>query len=312
VALKETAPNALDLRNGRRIETYDDLEMHCQEIKTLLRLKESTSTPNNSKVLFLYEYFMLGSNLQVVTERLGEELEEWRQKCESFSEKMAMDICRTILKAISFMESKGVVHRDIKMQNILFRKNGDFRSLKIVDFGLACVLEEKETSQDLCGSIGYIAPEIYLRKSYRYEVDMFAFGVLLFKLLSGERPFASNNERILHRRTVHLRYNVHGKVWKNVSVSAKDMVRRLLINRHERLTAEQALEHQWFSEEGRSILRFDVSQLGQADSRSKAFARVSSLLEVVDRCQVRIASHNRCPRRFIIALLGSGLCSYLN
>ena len=96
--------------------------------------------------------------------------------------------------------------------------------------------------------MGYLAPEVYLRKLYRFEVDMFAFGVLLFKLLSGERPFPSENERILVRRTVDLRYNVQGGDWNNVLASAKDLVRHLLINWQERLTAEQALDHAWFSE----------------------------------------------------------------
>jgi serine/threonine protein kinase len=248
VAIKETVPNAMDLRGGRIIQTYDDLENHCEEIKALKLLRENGGSPGSSTVLHLHEYFMSNGNFYMVTERLGQELEEWRKNCEVFSERMAISICRSILNGISFLASKGVVHRDINSQNILFRKNSDFRTLTIVDFGLACVLNENDSVTDFCGSIGYIAPEIYLRQSYRYEVDLFAFGVLLFKLLSCERPFPSNNDRMLQRHTIALRYNMKGKDWEDVSASAKDMVRRLLINRQERLTAEQALEHQWFSE----------------------------------------------------------------
>jgi serine/threonine protein kinase len=129
----------------------------------------------------------------------------------------------------------------------------------------------------LCSTLRYIAPEIYARKSYRFEVDMFAFGVLLFRLLSGERPFPSNDEEILKRDTLELRYSVQGSDWEGVSSAAKDLVNKLLINRQERLTAEQALEHPWFSEVGASVLRPDLScSLDRPDSvRSRAFLLVS-------------------------------------
>lgn len=275
VAIKKTRPNALDLRGGRQFRTYGDLLRHCQEVKTLVRLQEGGS-PSMSPVLFLYEIFWTGHDMYMVSELLGQELDDWRTECEVFTERMAIDICRTILKAIDFMHSRGVVHRDIKLQNILFREDGDFSTLKVVDFGLARVLEPGESVKDFCGSVGYISPEIYKNERYRFEVDMFAFGVLLFRLLSGERPFPSNNEQILKRHTVELRYNVQGSDWEGVSAPAKDMVRKLLINKQERLTAEQALAHPWFLETGRSVLRVDLTHLGQEDaSRSKAFVFVS-------------------------------------
>jgi serine/threonine protein kinase len=152
VAIKKTTPNALDLRGGRVINTYDDLQERCQEIKTLQRLKEGS--PTTSSVLHMYEYFMSGIDFYMVTELLGQELDDWRQTCRVFTEKMAIDICRTILQSLAFCASRRVVHRDVKLQNILFRVNGNFRTLKLVDFGLACALEENQSVRDFCGSIG--------------------------------------------------------------------------------------------------------------------------------------------------------------
>jgi len=114
---------------------------------------------------------------------------------------------------------------------------------------------------------------------------MFAFGVTLFRLLSGERPFPSNNSQILKRHTIELRYNVSSGDWQNVSAAAKDLIRKLLINRQERLTAEQALTHRWFQEEGSSVLPADRTRVSSAvggaggpdDSRSRAIVRVSNL-----------------------------------
>jgi serine/threonine protein kinase len=169
-----------------------------------------------------------------------------------------------------------VVHRDIK----LIRSTADFKSLKLVDFGLSRILGENEQVRDFCGSVGYIAPEIYCGKSYRFEVDMFSFGVLLFRLLSGERPFPNANSQILRRMTLEYCYNVIGSAWENVSDTAKDLVRKLLINRNERLTAEEALRHPWFLTQGESILR---SMIGRNIDRSEGFLLVS-LIEITCVC----------------------------
>jgi serine/threonine protein kinase len=274
VAIKQTRPNLLDLRDGRVIRSYDDLERYCEEIKILIHLRQGA--PRTSNVLYLYEYYLNGPEVFVITELLDQDLDVWRQECEVFTERMAIDICRSILRSLKFISERNVVHRDIKLQNILFRSSNDFRSLKLVDFGLSRILGENEQVRDFCGSVGYIAPEIYSGKSYRFEVDMFAFGVLLFRLLSAERPFPNANSQILRRHTLEYRYNVIGTAWDNVSDMAKDLVRKLLINRVERLTAEQALAHPWFSTPGDSILRPDLSHLaGRSFDRSQGFVLVS-------------------------------------
>jgi serine/threonine protein kinase len=155
VAIKQTKPNGLDLRSGGAIQTPEDFEDRCQEIKALIRLQEGS--PTTSRVLYMYEYFLsTGKDVYLVTELLGQELDEWKAHCEVFTERMAIDISRTILQSIDFCVSRGVVHRDIKLQNVLFRINGNFRTLKLVDFGLAHVLSEDEDDRlrDFCGSIG--------------------------------------------------------------------------------------------------------------------------------------------------------------
>ena len=85
---------------------------------------------------------MPGLDYYLVTELLGQSLDEWRQRIGFFTENIAIaiDICfLTILKGISYIHSRTVVHRNMKMQNILFQTTGVFRSLKLAGFGLSRV-----------------------------------------------------------------------------------------------------------------------------------------------------------------------------
>lgn len=282
-AIKQTRPNLLDLRDGRVIRSYDDLEIYCEEIKVLVHLRQGS--PRTSNVLHLYEYYLGGPDVYLITELLDQDLDKWRQECEVFTERMAIDISKSILSSLKFISERNVVHRDIKLQNILFKSSNDFKSLKLIDFGLSRILGENEQVRDFCGSVGYIAPEIYRCQSYRFEVDMFSFGVLLFRLLSAERPFPNTNSLILRRHTLESHYSVIGTAWENVTDSAKNLVRKLLINRFERLTAEQALAHPWFSTPGDSILRAGLSHLNERSyNRSEGFLLVSLVGNL--RCNV--------------------------
>ena len=125
----------------------------------------------------------------------------------------------------------------------MFRKKGDFRSLKIVDFGLARVLDEDESLNDMCGTQAYWSPEIYLRRPHRFEVDMFAFGVMVFQLLLGQHPFPLKSRRVLAQHAVVLRIKCPRRDVKNISGSAQHLLRMLLTHQERRWTVSQAMEH---------------------------------------------------------------------
>lgn len=113
----------------------------------------------------------------------------------------------------------------------------------------------RKDKEHMTNNVPCYRPEIYKGSGYRFEVDLFAFGVLLFRLLSDERPFAVGDSALLRRRTIELRYHVVGEAWDLVSANGRDMVRKLLINRDQRLTAEQALRHAWMHDATQSRLR---------------------------------------------------------
>lgn len=287
VAIKKTAPTVLDRRGGVRIWTYEQVEDKCQEVKALIRLKQDN--PTTSCVLHLYEYYWKFNHsnghgtLHLVTELLGQELEEWRHNQTVLLESSVKKIAKVLLNALDFISSRNVIHRDIKLQNILFRKDGDFKTLKLVDFGLARIINGNERASDFCGSLGYIAPEIYEQRPYRYEVDMFAFGVILFRLLSGIRPFSSTNPEKLRSDTVNLRYKIEGKNWEGVSPNALKLVRKLLIGQQQRFSALEAATHAWF-EENRvedSVLVPDFSMMNDAPRDDEDYSRVVAFVSCI-------------------------------
>jgi serine/threonine protein kinase len=116
--------------------------------------------------------------------------------------------------------------------------------LKIVDFGLARVLDS-ELTHGICGSPGFLAPEMYQYENYGREIDMFSFGVIIFLMMSGEKPF-QGNAKVLVQKTLQLAYHVDQGNWTAVSQDAKNLVSKLLAFREDRLDATQALGHKWF------------------------------------------------------------------
>jgi polo-like kinase 4 len=107
------------------------------------------------------------------------------------NEKEAARITYSILSAIKYMHDLGIIHRDLKMSNILLDANDN---VKICDFGLAVQLEHPDEEHfTLCGTPNYIAPEIISKQSYSYPADIWSVGCIFYYLLIGHAPFDTND-----------------------------------------------------------------------------------------------------------------------
>ena len=114
--------------------------------------------------------------------------------------KIGVDLC----KALELCEKKNIIHRDIKPQNIFVNQNGDF---KLGDFGIARV-SDHTTKATKAGTYTYMAPEVYLGRSYNARVDQYSLGLVLYWLLNERRmpfapqgvPTADDNSKALQRR----------------------------------------------------------------------------------------------------------------
>jgi serine/threonine protein kinase len=178
---------------------------------------QTASSLNHPHILTVHEAGTEAGQDYLVTEYVdGWTLREWVRH-EQPSVRQIVDLVVTIADALASAHEAGIVHRDIKPQNILVSRRG---FAKLADFGLAKLLErhsENETETVtvqtrpgmIVGTISYMAPEQVSGKPADSRADIFSFGVVLYEILTGQRPFSGKSDTemamsILHRPPVPL------------------------------------------------------------------------------------------------------------
>lgn len=142
-------------------------------------------------------------------------------------------------------DKKSIVHRDIKLENILLDSNSNIR---VIDFGFAT---DKSVMLTYCGSPPYAAPELILRKPYTKAVDVWALGIVLYAMVAGHLPFTGNNIQHLFgnilNQDIVMPENVTDELW--------DLLQGMLKkDPEERLTVDQVFNHPWVTGETRLCL----------------------------------------------------------
>lgn len=156
------------------------------------------------------------------------------------TESAAKDIMLQLVDALSHIQSKGIAHRDIKLDNIMIDFQG---KVKLIDFGL-CKTGGAESCDGRLGSAEYCAPEIFkTKKAYNgYQADIWSTGVVLFALLFGCFPFTSNDIRLL-KMGIDVKIDFPPST---VSADAKNLVKQMLVvDAKKRINLAQIQQHEW-------------------------------------------------------------------
>ncbi len=158
--------------------------------KRMLTEVRSAGRLNHQNIVTIYDY---GEDILpfVVMEYVeGESLESLRKKKGKFSMDELYPIVKGVASGIDYAHSMGIVHRDIKPDNILLTK--DYVP-KITDFGIARLLDTSSTQDSgIIGSPSYMSPEQILGGPIDSTTDIFSLGVLIYYLIAGEKPFYGN------------------------------------------------------------------------------------------------------------------------
>ena len=246
-------------------EIFACKELPVKKIKDKIKFKNEINImsecdhPNIIKLVEIYEDKMfielimeecLGGTL---FDRLFKNLEE---EGEAFSEKEAAEIFKQIMSAIYYCHKKGIAHRDLKMENILFSYKTEDSPIKVIDFGLSefqslpmNLLEiiSGEKNMLMTGSVGtphYISPEV-IQGKYNQKCDIWSAGVILYTMLSGSFPFDGKTDKEIYKAIIKRKFDYKKEVWNNISNEAKDLINHLLCDEDKRFSEEIVLDHPW-------------------------------------------------------------------
>ena len=196
----------------------------------------------------------------------GGELLTRAQKTQ-LKEKEIAKIFHQIMSGVAYIHGMGIVHRDLKLENILFASEDPMSPIKIIDFGFSVFMgnykendKDKDKSKDgdntdlkkfgfkrlksKVGTLYYISPEI-IKGNYDEKCDIWACGVILYILLAGYPPFTGNTDKEVYNLITSLKYDFDKEHWKNVSKYAKDLIKNMLIPAKNRYSAKQVLSCKW-------------------------------------------------------------------
>ena len=179
-------------------------------------------------------------------------------------EKEIARIFNQIMSAVAYCHDKGIVHRDLKLENILFASEAPDSPIKIIDFWFSVLFgknkeKEKEKNSDgndlkklgyrrmksKVGTLYYISPEI-IKGNYDEKCDIWACGVILYILLCGYPPFSGNTDKEVYNLITQVKYDFDKEIWKNISKYAKELIKNMLTPAKNRYTAKQVLASKWF------------------------------------------------------------------
>nr|XP_020850922.1 testis-specific serine/threonine-protein kinase 5-like isoform X1 [Phascolarctos cinereus] len=163
-----------------------------------------------------------------------------RRCCPGLEEEEARRLFRQLVSAVAHCHNVGIVHRDLKCENILLDDRG---FVKLTDFGFANRTAVKNSLlSTFCGSVAYTAPEILMSKKYNGEqADLWSLGVILYAMVTGKLPF---KERQPHKMLHLMRQSL--AFWPSLSQECQDLIQGLLqLRPRARLGLQQVASHCW-------------------------------------------------------------------
>ncbi len=171
-------------------EEYLSNEEFCRRFKNE---SQAIALLNHKNIVKIYDMNNSGNLQYIVMEYIdGITLKEYIEQQGALTSKEAIHFTTQILGALQHAHEKGIVHRDIKPQNVMLKQNGE---IKVMDFGIARFArsETRTMTDKAIGSVHYIAPEQAKGSKTDARADIYSVGVMLYEMLTGQLPFEAEN-----------------------------------------------------------------------------------------------------------------------
>lgn len=161
-------------------------------------------------------------------------------------------IMEQILLTMDLFKNKRIVHRDIKLDNILIKSIDDAAQyeVRVADFGLACMTPMDEYLYSKCGTPGYVAPEIFTGEGYSYKADIFSLGSVFYNLLTGRFLFNADTPAMLMKANGACDVSKIKQFLGNTSKTCQDLLMWMIeADPEDRPSAKESLKHDWFQQD---------------------------------------------------------------
>ena len=214
-----------------------------QKLISEIKIHKSLHHPN---IVAFEHYFEDSENVYLLIEIcLNQTLNELLKRRKKLTELEVQCYSVQIIKALKYLHSHRVIHRDLKLGNLFISEKME---IKVGDFGLATKLEfDGERKRTVCGTPNYIAPEILEGKTgHSYEVDIWSLGVIMYTLIIGKPPFETNNVKETYKRIKTGNYSFPENAV--ISEPAKDLIQSILVlDPRKRPTLDEIMKHDFFN-----------------------------------------------------------------
>ncbi|XP_076584898.1 serine/threonine-protein kinase 33 isoform X1 [Chaetodon auriga] len=212
---------------------------------------------NHAHIIHLQEVYDTAKMTCLVTELCtGGELKQLLQRKKFFTEDETRHIISSLADAVVYLHKRDIVHRDLKLENILVKNSLDEDedgriNIKVTDFGLSVQtggVGIENIMTEACGTLIYMAPEMMSGRGYSQWCDVWSIGIIMYMLLCGESPFVSKTKAKLLKEIMNKEIKFTQTIWATVSDAAKNVLTCLLkVDPAYRMSANQLLENPWIT-----------------------------------------------------------------
>eukprot|EP00347_Sterkiella_histriomuscorum_P009944 403339273 len=223
VAVKIQRKNNMDKLEIELLRSEIEILKVCTH-PNIVQLIDVFESKNHQYIVMEY---MRGDSLSHFFKARGEQLNEGR----------VIEMAYQISLGIKYIHDLGIMHRDLKLANILMSDSTDQAQLKLADFGFSTIVGPSQQANEGMGSLIYTAPEIISGKPYGLEIDLWSFGVILYYLLTGEYPFVQDSTEALVHNILNFYPTFESPKCGKLSLNSINLIQ----------------EHEWFQNHKQSL-----------------------------------------------------------